>query len=176
MSDSKKHPGDDGTTVLIHGEQVDKNDPRLDAVGTLDEMNSFIGLALAHGVPEQVRPHVLRLQRLTFDIGMLVVCGANGHAKTRETGVLAVIDGMIDEIEKELPELHRFVIPGGTPAAAALHVARTVCRRAERHAVAVQRIHGLAGDVIPAINRGSTVLFILARACNYYSSREEETV
>lgn len=170
------HPGDGGETLLIHGEKVSKDDPRLHAIGTLDEMNSFIGLALAHGVPEDIRTYATRLQRLTFDIGTLVVCGCKKHSENVETGIVDEIDEMADALSAKLPELHHFVVPGGTPAAAAFHVARTVCRRAERYIVAVQSTQLIPKDVYAAVNRMSTLLFVLARACNCMQQGKEEEV
>jgi cob(I)alamin adenosyltransferase len=170
------HLGDGGETILIHGEKVSKDDPRLHAIGTLDEMNSFIGLALAHGVPKKLENYATRLQRLTFDIGTLVVCGCKKDRQNIETGIVSEIDDMLDALSTELPELHHFVIPGGTPGAAAFHVARTVCRRAERYIVAVQSTQLIPKDVYAAVNRMSTLLFALARACNCMESGKEEEI
>lgn len=176
MSRYAAHPGDEGMTVLIHGETVRKDDPRLEAVGTFDEMNSFIGLALSYGVPDIVEQYATRVQRLTFDIGTLTVCGCKEENQDVSSGITHELDEMAEALSALLPELHTFILPGGTSAAAAFHVARTVCRRAERTIIAVDAQHIIPREVCAAVNRMSTVLFLLARVCNCQTTGKESTV
>jgi cob(I)alamin adenosyltransferase len=161
--------GDAGETSLGDGSRVAKTDPRMAAYGTVDELNSVLGLALASAeLPEQFRPWLERVQNDLFDLGAdLSVPLRDERERLRVTQPqVDRLEELCDSVNAELEPLKSFVLPGGGEAAARLHVARTVCRRAERAAVALAE----AGDINPIalayLNRLSDLLFILARAAS----------
>lgn len=158
--------GDLGETSLGDGSRVSKLDPRIAAFGTVDELNSLVGLALAGELPSVIRPVLGRVQNELFDVGadISVPFGGAGLRVTQ-----AQIDGLeadCDRFNAGLSELKSFVLPGGTEAAARLHVARAVCRRAELVVVAAAEEVELNPLVAVYLNRLSDLLFILARAAN----------
>ncbi len=168
--------GDDGTTSLGDMSRTSKNDPRLEAYADVDEANSAIGVALSLGsiTQESVKALLIRIQNDLFDVGADLSTPVVDEPKVEPLRVteeqVTYIEGQIDHYNKDLAELRSFVLPSGTPAAALLHVARTVTRRAERstwHA-----IHSFGGGVNPLtakyLNRLSDLLFVLAR----YENRE----
>jgi cob(I)alamin adenosyltransferase len=159
--------GDGGETHLGDMSRVAKTDPRIEAYGTVDELNSQLGLALALApdLPEHHREWLRRVQNDLFDLGADLCL----PPESRE-GKLAVrpeqvkwLEERCDEANEELPPLTSFVLPGGRPAAAVLHVCRTVCRRAERRVLAVDSVNP---EVVGYLNRLSDLLFILARAAS----------
>jgi cob(I)alamin adenosyltransferase len=163
--------GDRGETSLGDGTRTSKLDPRIRAYGIVDELNSHIGVALAGDLPAELRAPLARVQNELFDVGAdLSVPYAGDDERLRTTQ--AMIDGLealCDAHNAELPELRSFILPGGTEAAARLHVARTVARRAE--------LAALEADVNPLarvyLNRVSDLLFILARSANALAGRDE---
>ena len=158
--------GDDGETHLGDMSRVSKNDARVEAYGTADELNSFIGLArLAPGLSPAFARMLARIQNELLDVGAdLSVPPSDARERLRITPAYTEwLEAACDEVNATLEPLHSFVIPGGTPAAAALHVCRTVCRRAERRAIAVSDVNP---EVVRYLNRLSDLLFILARAAN----------
>jgi cob(I)alamin adenosyltransferase len=160
--------GDKGETSLGDGSRVPKLDPRVGAYGAVDELNAQIGVALAGGVPNALREPLERVQNELFDLGAdLSVPYAEEDDRLRiEQGQIDALERLCDRFNADLPELKSFVLPGGTEVAARLHVARTVCRRAERvvlAAAAEMRVNPLATAYL---NRLSDLLFILARAAN----------
>ena len=163
--------GDAGQTSLGDGSRVAKTDALIAAYGTIDEANAQLGVVLAGDCPEAMRGPLARIQNELFDVGadLAVPFGEDDPARPRLRATQEMVDGLealCDRFNEGLPELRSFVLPGGTPAAAALHVARTVCRRAEREAVeaaAAQPVNPLA---IAYLNRLSDLLFILSRAAN----------
>jgi cob(I)alamin adenosyltransferase len=162
--------GDTGETSLFSGDRARKDDPRVDAYGEIDELNAWLGLARASQLDPPLDPELVALQR---DLFALAAQLADPADKLAPRVTKAVIDDdhvrrleqLIDRLDAELPPLRRFILAGGTPAGAALHVARTVCRRAERRMVA------LAPPIDPVliryINRLSDLLFVLARVANH---------
>lgn len=169
--------GDDGTTGLYSGARVRKDDPRIEAYGTVDELNSAIGLALAYarsdsGSGDRARDVVTALETVQdrlFDLGaeLATPSGSPRSAPAVRDDDVAALERAIDDAEEHLPPLDTFIHPSGAPAGAALHLARTICRRAER------RILTLAdrdGDVDPValryLNRLGDALFVWARATN----------
>ena len=160
--------GDDGETSLGDGSRVPKLDCRIGAFGTVDELNAAIGVALAEGVPDELRPPLERIQNELFDVGAdLSVPYGVGDGRLRiDQERIDELEHLCDRFNANLPELKSFVLPGGTPAAARLHVARTVCRRAERDALLAAREVEVNPDVLRYLNRLSDLLFILARAAN----------
>jgi len=161
--------GDDGKTHLGDGSRVSKLDPRVEAYGTVDELNAALGVALcAADMPATFRPWLQRIQNDLLDVGadLCVPPQADGARARLRVGAdyTRWLEESIDEVNARLAPLHSFVIPGGTPAAAQLHVCRTVCRRAERRALALAD-EG-AGEVVRYLNRLSDLLFVLSRAAN----------
>ena len=155
--------GDDGTTGLGMGDRVAKNSPRIEAIGTVDELNSAIGRVLAHEIPPAVRACLENVQHDLFDLGAELCLP--GVTKI-EPGHLARLEHELDTFNAELPGLKEFILPGGAPAAADAHVARTVCRRAERIVVALGKAETLGDSGRRYLNRLSDLLFVLARVLN----------
>jgi cob(I)alamin adenosyltransferase len=159
--------GDDGTTGLGGGQRVPKDSPRIAAYGTVDELNSQIGAAIAAGLDSAVSARLSSVQNELFHLGS-DLCTREEDKATRPVPVIGsrhveALEAWMDEMSAELPPLENFVLPGGTPGAAHLHVARTVCRRAEREAIALSRIEKIGGHVVPYLNRLSDALFVAAR-------------
>jgi cob(I)alamin adenosyltransferase len=159
--------GDRGETSLGDGSRVPKLDCRIGAFGTVDELNSALGLVLAGDVSPRLRPWLERIQNDLFDVGadLSVPFGITDRLRVTQ----AAVDGLerrCDELNAGLPELRSFVLPGGTEVAARLHIARATCRRAEREALAADREHGVNPLVLAYLNRLSDFLFIAARAVN----------
>jgi cob(I)alamin adenosyltransferase len=166
--------GDAGETSLGDGSRVSKLDARIAAYGTVDELNAAIGLALAGISSPSARDVLLRVQNELFDLG------ADLSVPTAREGRLRVTQEQVDRLEADcdrfnddLPELKSFVLPGGGEASARLHVARTVCRRAEREALVAAREHDVSSLAVVYLNRLSDLLFILARAANAAEGHEE---
>lgn len=153
--------GDDGTTGLGDGSRVTKDDPRIEAIGAIDECNSAIGVVLAMpGLPAPLPELLQRVQHELFDLGGEL--SVPGHRATRDAQVLA-LEQALDGLNENLPPLREFILPGGGPAAAACHVARAVCRRAERRAWSLARQAEVAPPVLRYLNRLSDLLFVVAR-------------
>ena len=161
--------GDAGETSLGDGSRVPKDDPRIEAFGTVDELNAVLGVALALELPAEVRPPLERIQNELFDLGadLSVPLEDGGRERLRVSGdEVEHLEELCDEANAALEPLRSFVLPGGTEAAALLHVARTVCRRAERLVVALARTQPVNPAALAYLNRLSDLLFILARAAN----------
>ena len=166
--------GDAGETSLGDGARVSKLDARIAAYGTVDELNAAIGLVLATDCPEPIREVLGRVQNELFDLGADLSVPMEHEARLRVTqSQVDALEHDCDGFNAELPELKSFVLPGGGKAAALLHVARTVCRRAEREALAASRIHAVNPVGLVYLNRLSDLLFILARTANAADGREE---
>jgi len=166
--------GDAGETSLGDGTRVSKLDPRISAYGTVDELNSAVGVVVAGECPASVREVLLRVQNELFDLG------ADLSVPVEREGGLRVTQAQVDALERDcdafnenLPELRSFVLPGGTEAAARLHVARTLCRRAEREALSAAKSVSLDPLALVYLNRLSDLLFILSRAANALAGRDE---
>jgi len=158
--------GDDGETHLGDMSRVGKTHPRIETYGTVDELNSNLGVALTlSSMPERFVPWLGRVQNDLFDVGAdISVPGEASDGKLRVISEQTKwLEERCDEVNAELEPLKSFVLPGGTPAAAQLHVCRTVCRRAERLAVSCD---GVSGEVVRYLNRLSDLLFILSRSAN----------
>jgi cob(I)alamin adenosyltransferase len=161
--------GDAGETSLGDGARVPKTDLRIEAYGTVDELNSFVGLALAGHLPDEFRPWLERVQNDLFDLGADLSVPLEDDRRERlrvTTEQVERLEELCDLVNERLEPLKSFVLPGGTEAAAQLHVARAVCRRAERLAVALAAEHGVNPAALAYLNRLSDLLFILARAAN----------
>lgn len=173
--------GDSGDTGLFGGGRVPKDHPRVAAYGDVDELNAAIGVARATGPLPRIDEVLVPIQRDLFAIGALLATPdrakmAQHLEKAQVTDVrIAELERAIDDCERELEPLRSFILPGGTPRAAALHVARTVCRRAERSVVALRRSEDLPEIVVIYLNRLSDLLFMLARVANRESRAPEVT-
>ena len=163
--------GDAGETDLLGGGRVAKDDPRVEAYGEVDELNAGLGACAAASPHADLRELVRGIQAALFALGAYL---AAPDARRRERAAIpGVADGDVEALEKridalegELGPLRRFILPGGTPAAAAFHAARTVCRRAERRAVALHRTEALSPVALRYLNRLSDLLFVAARVEN----------
>ena len=166
--------GDAGETSLGDGSRVSKLDERIAAYGAVDELNSVIGLVLAGGSAPSIREVLLRVQNELFDLGADVSVPLEHEGRLRVTQEqVDRLEAECDRFNAELPELTSFVLPGGGETAARLHVARTICRRAEREALVAANAHAVNQLVLVYLNRLSDLLFILARAANAGESHEE---
>jgi cob(I)alamin adenosyltransferase len=159
--------GDRGETSLGDGSRVPKVDCRIGAFGAVDELNSHIGVVLAGEAPEELRAVLTRVQNELFDLGadLSVPFGVSDRLRITEEQIEA-LESDCDRFNAVLPELTSFVLPGGTEAAARLHVARAVCRRAERDALAAAEELNINQLALVYLNRLSDLLFILARTAN----------
>jgi cob(I)alamin adenosyltransferase len=168
--------GDKGTTALGSGRRVSKDHPRIEACGDVDELNAAIGLAVASGPGPGIAELLRGIQNDLFDLGADLTVPAAAPARGRTAGRRAPLritaghvvplEAAIDRCNARLRPLSSFVLPGGSPAAATLHHARTVCRRAERRLVTVARREPLNPQAIVYLNRLSDLLFVLARRAN----------
>jgi len=152
--------GDDGSTGLGDGSRVDKDSPRVAAYGTVDELNSLIGVVLACTLPEAVRALLVGVQHQLFDLGGELCIP--GHAAIHDADV-SHLEQRLDAFNADLPPLKDFILPGGGMAAAQCHVARSVCRRAERLLVSLARLEPVRPETIRFLNRLSDLLFVIAR-------------
>lgn len=162
--------GDAGETGLGDGTRVPKDSARVAALGDLDELNSTIGLLLAEDVPAEVRDALAEVQHDLFDLGGEV--SIPGHSLLKEERV-AFLEERLAAWNADLAPLREFVLPGGTRAAAAAHLARTVCRRAERSIVALARVEKVGDASRRYLNRLSDLLFVAARALNRHAGRSD---
>ena len=166
--------GDTGETSLGDGARVSKLDARIAAYGTVDELNSALGLTLAADCPEEIRLVLGRVQNELFDLGADLSVPMEREARLRVTQEqVDALERDCDRFNAELPELKSFVLPGGDEAAARLHVARTICRRAEREALVASGLYTVNPLALVYLNRVSDLLFILARTANAAAGHEE---
>jgi cob(I)alamin adenosyltransferase len=160
--------GDRGDTALFGGGRVSKAHPRVEAYGTVDELNSALGVALVHVTEPTLRARLALLQHDLFAIGANLATPARGRGARPSlpdlpSARIAEMEGWMDEAEAALEPLREFILPGGSPGAAQLHLARTVCRRAERCVVALAESDGVHEDVLRYLNRLSDLFFVCAR-------------
>ncbi len=164
--------GDSGETGLFGGKRVPKDDLRVSAYGTVDELNAMLGAARAADPGAEIDAVLERLQHHLLDLGAELATpptaapSATSHARHVMPEWVTGLERDIDRFEAALPPLRQFILPGGTPAAAALHLARTVARRAERRIVTLAAREPVNPDVLKYVNRLSDLLFVLARAAN----------
>ena len=158
--------GDQGETSLFGGARVAKNDPRIEAYGTVDELSSFIGVARASEVPSEVDGELQQVQLDLFEIGAHLASPGTSRFSGVDERRIAELERAIDAMESELDPLTSFILPGGALAAAHLHVARTVCRRAERCVVGLHDDSAATRSTIAYLNRLSDYLFVAARFAN----------
>lgn len=159
--------GDDGTTWLVGGSRVKKYDSRLEAYGTVDELNASIGVLRSFNLPESIAVLLILIQNKLFNIGSLLASDEKGEAFTAGLAIteknIIELENAIDGFEKDLPILTHFVLPGGDAIVAQCHVARTVCRRAERRIIEFSEQNLVQIEIVKYINRLSDLLFVLSR-------------
>lgn len=175
--------GDRGETSVFSGERIAKSDPCIHLLGTLDECNAAIGIALAYLPSEPlftaIRNQLVEIQHALFDIGAAAATPTSRSEqrkidKTRfNPKAIQSLEAWIDEFEEQLPTLKTFILPGGHLAAATLHSARTICRRAERHAIPLILHHDVSDDVMAYLNRLSDYLFVVSRMVNFLTKTNE---
>ena len=163
--------GDSGETDLFGSGRVPKDHLRVEVYGAVDELNATLGLCAAATPEAELREFVQSLQCGLFELGAYLATPEARHRDAMKMhepseAAIAALEARIDAFEAELPPLERFVLPGGTNSAANFHLARTVCRRAERLAVALDRAESLAPSAVTYLNRLSDLLFVLARVLN----------
>ena len=159
--------GDDGSTALGGGQRLAKDALRIAVYGTVDELNSHLGAVLVAGVEESLVEDLLRIQNELFHLGSDLCVLEEDKQRLQvpriEQRHVEALERLIDRLSAALDPLENFILPGGAPAAAQLHVARTVCRRAERHLVALAAAEAVGEHTIPYLNRLSDALFVMAR-------------
>jgi cob(I)alamin adenosyltransferase len=159
--------GDAGRTRLADGREVDKDSRRVEAYGTVDELNSQLGVARASGLDAEIETDLARIQNELFDLGADLATPEDTEVSFPVPRILtdqvAKLEKRIDVFTESTGPLENFVLPGGAPGAAALHVARTVCRRAERAVAALSREETIGEAILPYLNRLSDLLFAMAR-------------
>jgi cob(I)alamin adenosyltransferase len=162
--------GDDGSTGLGDGKRVAKNSLRVEAIGAVDELNSVLGLLASESLPPDIRQSIDDIQHELFDMGGEL--SMPGRAVVTETQVER-LERELDRQNEPLPPLKEFILPGGSRAAALAHVARTVCRRAERRVIALAQVEMVNTATQHYLNRLSDLLFVMARALNRTEGRAD---
>ncbi len=159
--------GDSGTTGLLGGSRVKKYDIRLEAYGTVDELNASVGVIRSGTLSEKTDSWLLEIQNKLFNIGSVLASDDRGKKITEKLAItiddISFLEKAIDEMDSELPKLKQFILPGGDLASAQCHVARTVCRRAERRIIEFNDSEEVQPEMMKYINRLSDFLFVLAR-------------
>ncbi len=171
--------GDEGDTGLFGGQRVRKDDVRVEAYGTVDELNALLGVARAQSEDIELRAVIASLQNRLFAVGADVATPTEEATQRGQTTIVRIgpehaehLEGLIDRFEAELPPLTRFILPGGSLLSASLHHARVVCRRAERRCVTLAQLNGPNGvsslnpEIVRYLNRLSDLLFVMARVAN----------
>ncbi len=159
--------GDDGTTGLVGGSRVKKYDLRLEAYGTVDELNAAVGLIRSNDLSKEISDLLIKIQNKLFNIGSRLASDEKGDAFTANLSItpkhIEELEKAIDMLEEQLPEIKHFVLPGGEMVSAQCHVARTICRRAERRILEFAEKEPVQSEIIIYMNRLSDFLFVLAR-------------
>ncbi len=170
--------GDDGTTGLLGAARVPKHDARVESYGTVDELNAALGVAAALDPRHELAAVLAGIQSALFRVGAeLATVDERALAALARVGDddVAALEREIDRLDADLPALKRFVLPGGSPLAAQLHLARTVCRRAERRVTALAPPAGPSSHVVQYLNRLADLLFVMARHANHRAGVAETT-
>jgi cob(I)alamin adenosyltransferase len=163
LTDIVTRTGDDGRTGLADGRRVPKHDPRIEAIGAVDELNSFLGLLLTEALPEDIGDLMTAVQNDLFDLGGELALP--DHPQVADAHV-ARLDAAIATHNAHLPPLREFVLPGGSRTSSQAHVCRSVCRRAERRLATLTEVELLSPRLLQYLNRLSDLLFVLARVLN----------
>jgi cob(I)alamin adenosyltransferase len=167
--------GDDGTTGLVGGQRAPKDSPLIEACGSLDELNAHLGVVRSCGLPDDVNKMLQNIQSDLFTIGTQIATpqGSNIKSQGLSDEEVGYLEHEIDALENTLPPLRQFILPGGSTAASALHLARTVARRAERRCVTLSRSGQIDPRILRYLNRLSDLCFLLARYANQHQSAPE---
>jgi cob(I)alamin adenosyltransferase len=165
--------GDNGTTGLGDGSRTGKDDPRIEAIGSIDELNSLLGLLLSHELPGDMQARLSRVQHCLFDLGGELCLPGQSARIVLGVEQAGELETALDELNADLPPLKEFILPGGSPAAAVCHLARTVCRRAERRVVSLDRTGAVNPAAIAYLNRLSDLLFVMARQLNRLAGKPD---
>ncbi|MEX2435158.1 MAG: cob(I)yrinic acid a,c-diamide adenosyltransferase [Balneolaceae bacterium] len=167
--------GDKGTTSLYGGEKVEKNSQRINTYGTVDELNSVLGLILTYPLSSRGVELLHEIQHQLFVLGADLATPQTKKVKIERIGKdeIQKLEDWIDELQENLPPLTSFILPGGIPAGATLHLARTICRRAERETVSLKKAETVSDEAIIYLNRLSDLLFVLARFENHEAGEKE---
>jgi cob(I)alamin adenosyltransferase len=168
--------GDDGETSLLGGNRVPKDALRVEAYGAVDELNALLGLVSSETGSEKLRETVGAIQQKLFVLGTELATPAGAGARGLPQlggGDVTTIENIIDAVEDRLPPLTKFILPGGTREASFLHIARTVCRRAERACVRLSHAEPVSSGALIFLNRLSDLLFVLAREANLRAGAQE---
>ncbi len=162
--------GDNGTTGLGDGTRINKDSLRVEAMGDVDELNAVLGVMLTESLPDLIRKTLTRVQHDLFDLGGEICIP--GHAMVKSERVDA-LENVLDELNDQLEPLKEFILPGGTRAAAYCHLARTVCRRAERQLIRLNREEAVTETSLKYLNRLSDLLFVMCRYLNKTAGRPD---
>jgi cob(I)alamin adenosyltransferase len=162
--------GDNGTTGLGDGSRVEKDDHRVEAFGAVDELNSVIGLLLSHSLADNINTELTAIQHTLFDMGGELCIPGN---KTITAKHVEQLENLLDSLNADLAPLKEFILPGGTPAASVCHVARTVCRRAERRTISLAKHETVNPHTIAYLNRLSDLLFVISRSINKAAGKSD---
>ncbi|HBE91037.1 MAG TPA: cob(I)yrinic acid a,c-diamide adenosyltransferase [Gammaproteobacteria bacterium] len=162
--------GDNGTTGISGTQRVPKDDPRINIIGSVDELNSFIGLILSEELPDPARETLIEIQHRLFDLGGEL--SMPGHVVLQQTSV-DVLEAELDRMNDELDPLENFILPGGSRAASICHIARSVARRAERGIVTLQNKEDVSPVLCAYLNRLSDLLFVMARSLNKHAGQAD---
>ena len=168
--------GDDGSTGLLGPGRVSKSAPRVEAYGSVDELNAVLGAVTALDSEGWLKADLTPIQSQLFNLGAeLATTAPNLLADLERIGVAEIeaLEHVIDRLERDLTPLSNFIVPGGSPLAAHLHLARTVCRRAERRVVALAEIETVDAGLVRYLNRLGDLLFVMARWCNHRAGVRE---
>ena len=159
--------GDKGKTSLVGGKRVDKTHIRLDAYGTVDELNSFVGLLACQVTDNELKDFLLYIQNKLFVVGSYLATEAQAHSPQSAVIItqtdITALETMMDKMDEQLPKLTRFILPGGSESAARAHICRTVCRRAERNVYKVANEYPIHEMILIFLNRLSDFFFLTAR-------------
>ncbi len=169
--------GDKGETGLFGGKRISKDADRIEAYGTVDELNAMIGVMRSFRLPKAVEGILAEIQRNLFVVGAELASPGEKALQAEKISAehISSLEQSIDKFEATLPKLSSFILPEGTSAAAHFHFARTVCRRAERRVIHLSKSENVGEQIIIYFNRLSDLLFVLARYVNYFSKHREET-
>ena len=169
--------GDSGETSLFGGDRVSKSSERIEAYGNVDEINSLVGLAASYDLSDKGTKYLRKVQEQLFVLGADLATPPSSQTRINRIGQedIQFLEDAIDEMEKDLETLKNFILPGGSQPGATLHVARTVCRRAERATVACQEVDNISDECLKYLNRLSDFLFVVARYENKQAGIREET-
>ncbi len=167
--------GDDGSTGLNGGKRVQKSDLRVSVYGTIDELNSVLGIVVAFDVPEPIKESLVKLNSMLFIAGSDIATPMDNKINIERINAENILwlEILIDDYTSKLPELKHFILPGGSQQSAFLHLARTVCRRAERLAVELAQTEDIGEFIIKYLNRLSDYLFTASRYANFLSGNPD---